>query len=187
MEAWPIMTKWENHPWSEKTYGCLWKAVGDFLVQQALKDWILAKRIAGWKIPCQKDLIWTLAKRMGLSRTRGLYSWAIAKITFLRLGQYQNIFWMYQLFLTLNKTAVWNQWKTLSICIEIKISKYIYIYLYIYIFIFIYLCIVSCALFWFHGIAQCHHKGPLPKGVKQQTCRGHMDLQDPLPKGVSVQ
>ena len=38
MEAWPIMTKWENHPWSEKKYGCLWKAVGDFLVQQALKD-----------------------------------------------------------------------------------------------------------------------------------------------------
>ena len=61
------------------------------------------------------------------------------------------------------------------------------IQIYIYIYIFIYLCIVSCALFWFHGIAQCHHKGPLPKGVKQQKCRGHMDLQDPLPKGVSVQ
>jgi hypothetical protein len=23
-------------------------------------------------------------------------------------------------------------------------------------------------LFWFHGIAQCHQKDPLPKGVKQQ-------------------
>ena len=38
MEVWPIMTRWENHPWSEKKYGCLWKAVEDFLIQQALKD-----------------------------------------------------------------------------------------------------------------------------------------------------
>ena len=38
MEPWPIMTRWENHPWSEKKYGCLWKAVEDFLIQQALKD-----------------------------------------------------------------------------------------------------------------------------------------------------
>ena len=141
MEAWPIMTKWENHPWSEKTYGCLWKAVGDFLVQQALKDWTLAKRIAGWKIPCQKDLIWTLAKRMDLSPTRGLYSWAIANV--LRLGQYQNIFWMYQLYI-LNKTAVWNQWKTLNICIEIKISKYTYIYIYIYIYIYLFMYSFMC-------------------------------------------
>lgn len=181
MEAWPIMTKWENHPWSEKTYGCLWKAVGDFLVQQALKDWILAKRIAGWKIPCQKDLIWTLAKRMGLSPTRGLYSWAIAKITFFKARAISKHF--------LDVPAIYL--KQNCSMKPMKNTQHMYrnknIQIYTYIFIFIYLCIVSCALFWFYGITQCHHKGPLPKGVKQQKCRGHMDLQDPLPKGVSVQ
>ena len=38
LEPWPIMSRWENHPWADRRYGCLWKAVEDFLVLQALKD-----------------------------------------------------------------------------------------------------------------------------------------------------
>lgn len=38
MEVWPTMSRWENHSWPEKKYGCLWKAVEDILIQQALKD-----------------------------------------------------------------------------------------------------------------------------------------------------
>ena len=61
-------------------------------------------------------------------------------------------------FLDLNQTTEWNQWKPTN---NYKQNN-IYIYKYIYIYI------VSCGLFWLHGIAQCHHKDPLPKGVSVQ-------------------
>jgi hypothetical protein len=48
--------------------------------------------------PCQKDGSLTHKRFVQLSHCQNYF--------FLRLGQYQNIFWMYQLFLSLNKTAV---------------------------------------------------------------------------------
>jgi len=117
--------------------------------------------------PCQKDLHFTHKRFVQLGHCQNGF--------FLRLGQYHSIVWIYQLYFLKQNYSM----KPMKNTQHMYRNKNPYIYIYV--------CIVSCALFWFHGIAQCHQKDPLPKGVKQQKCRGHMDLQDPLPKGVTVQ